>query len=107
MFAEDTAIAWPVLIDSNRELYATFGLTRASTGRVWLSPRTLLFYARSLLAGRLPRRTTGDTRQLGGDVVVDAQGTVRYVYASAEPADRPPVYELLGALAAGPEEAYE
>lgn len=91
---------WPVLSDETREGYGAFGLERAGWVRVWLSPRTLGFYARSLLRGRIPGKPQADTLQLGGDFIIDAGGVVRFAHRSVEPADRPPVDLLLQALRA-------
>lgn len=43
-----------------------------------------------------------DTSQLGGDFIVDKNGVLRLVYPSHNPADRPPVDELLKVLASLP-----
>ncbi len=98
-YLEDVDFGWPVLADPGRTLYAAYGLRRGSVARVWLSPRTLAFYARELIRGRLPRRPAGDTLQLGGDFVIDGEGVLRFAHSSVEPADRPPVAELLAVLA--------
>lgn len=39
-----------------------------------------------------------DTSQLGGDFIVDRNGVLRLVHASHDPADRPPVDDLLNVL---------
>ena len=44
------------------------------------------------------RRPTEDTRQLGGDVVVDRDGRLAYLFRSSEPDDRPAVDELVDAI---------
>jgi hypothetical protein len=55
---------------------------------------------RLIRAGRRLRRPTQDTRQLGGDFVVDRRGRLAYAYRSARPDDRPPVEELIDAARA-------
>jgi len=91
----EAEFGWPVLSDPGRRLYRAYGMEQGSLRRAWLSPRTILYYARALVHGRLPRLPRADSRQLGGDVLIDPDGMVRYLFRSAEPADRPPVEELL------------
>lgn len=40
----------------------------------------------------------GDPRQLGGDVIVDAEGVIRLIHRSKDPVDRLPVDRLLAVL---------
>lgn len=87
----------PVLVDRDRESYRDYGFGRGSVADVW-APKVWLAYARLLLAGRRLRRPVEDTLQLGGDVVVGADGTIAYVFRSEDPDDRPPVDELLAAV---------
>lgn len=86
-----------VLVDEDRRSYRDYGFGRGSIRKVW-GLRTWRAYARLLRAGRRIRRPTEDTRQLGGDVVVDRQGSLAYVFRSADPDDRPPVDELVHAV---------
>jgi hypothetical protein len=79
-----------VLGDPQRLLYAAFGFGRASVARVWLDPRSVVNDLRLRLRGvRSTGLPAGDTLQLGGDVVVDATGAVRWIYACRGPEDRP------------------
>lgn len=80
---------WPVLSDESRTGYERYGLERASFLRTWFSPRTTLFYVRAALRGKRLRRPVSDTRQLGGDFLIDPEGRVVFAFRSAEPADRP------------------
>jgi len=53
--------------------------------------------------GRRPRTSSGaDVRQLGGDVLVDPEGTVRFHHIGSGPAARPPVFELLDVVRSAP-----
>lgn len=58
----------------------------------------LLHYAGLILKGRKMRPIQGDPNQLGGDFIVDSQGTARYAHPSDDPADRPSLQELLKEL---------
>jgi len=86
--------------DPERALYAAFGFGRGSVARVWLDPRVWRRYAALLLRGRRAARPTEDTLQLGGDVVLDADGVVRWLYRSRGPEDRPAVSALVAAVRA-------
>jgi hypothetical protein len=88
-----------LLGDPERTLYGAFGLERASVARVWLDPRVWMRYGSLIARGRRPRPPQGDTLQLGGDALLDAEGRVRYVYRSRGPEDRPSVDDLLAARA--------
>ena len=82
--------------DPERRLYEALGFGRGSVARVWLDPRVWARYGRLVLGGaRLPRRIEQDTLQLGGDVLVDADGRVAWLYRSRGPDDRPPADELV------------
>jgi hypothetical protein len=87
----------PVLVDAQRVAYRAWGLERAGFARIWLDPSVWGRYARvALHERRLPRLGT-DTRQLGGDLVVDAGGVVRYACPQRRDV-RPPVLRLLAEL---------
>lgn len=97
-WVEDTCQEYPFLLDTGRVLYHSLGLDR-SLLRSW-NLRTLLRYARYLLSGRGLEPIRGDSAQLGGDFVFDANGVLRYAHRSQDPVDRPDVEELMGALRA-------
>ncbi len=88
-----------LLGDPGRATYAAFGFERASWARVWLDPRVWARYASLLARGRRPRAPGEDTLQLGGDVVLDGEGRVAWIYRSAGPEDRPALAELRAARA--------
>lgn len=93
--------AWgvPVVCDPDRVAYRAFGLERTS----WLTffrPRVLWGYFRGMLRGygvRMPYAGE-DVMQLGGDFLLDKLGRVVLAHPSADPADRPSVGALLGAI---------
>jgi len=51
-----------------------------------------------MLNGRKWRDIQGDSGQLGGDFIVNANGIIRLAYYSRDPSDRPPVSHLLKIL---------
>lgn len=98
-FRRRLGLAFPVVADETRAVYRVYGLGRGPWWRVW-GPRALLAYVRLMRAGRKIERPTDDTRQLGGDFVVDRRGRLAYAYRSKDPADRPSVDILLEAVRA-------
>ncbi len=98
---EELDLPYPFLHDPDRTAYRTLGLGRATWWQVY-GPATWWTYARLLLRGHRLRRTEVDGGQLGGDIVVDADGRITLARASRTPTDRPPVAELLAALRGGP-----
>ena len=90
---------WPLAVDADRVAYAAWGLRRASWSTIWLDAGVYRQYARALLAGARYRGAGADLRQLGGDFVVDAAGTVAYARPQ-ERDDRPPAAGLVRALEA-------
>ena len=49
-------------------------------------------------ADRKWRGIQGDSTQLGGDFLIDAQGVLRLAYRSQDPTDRPSIATLRDAL---------
>ena len=90
-------VPYPVLVDRERESYRAWGLRRSSVAGIWLDPRVWARYATLILRGERMRRFGSDTLQLGGDFVLDRDGTVVYARPQRRD-DRPPVGELLAAL---------
>jgi hypothetical protein len=88
-----------LLSDEARASYAAFGFGRGSFARVWLDPRVWRRYGALVARGRRPAPAHEDTLQLGGDVLADASGIVRWVYRSRGPEDRPGAGAVRGELA--------
>jgi hypothetical protein len=92
-YVRETDLPWPLLIDTRRTLYEAYGMGRGNAWTIW-GPATWWAYARLLLRGRRPRRSTGDVDQLGGDVLIDPSGAVVVHHVGDGPADRPGVSAL-------------
>jgi peroxiredoxin len=90
-------LPFTLLADLDRAVYRQFGLGRGALHRVW-NPGTLRLYGSLLAKGRRLRRPTHDTRQLGGDFVIDRHGRLAAGFWPASPDDRPSVDDLLTAL---------
>ncbi|MEZ4711047.1 MAG: peroxiredoxin-like family protein [Caldilineaceae bacterium] len=96
MWLQETNAPFPILLDPEQTAYTAYGLER-SFWRSW-GPRTLLYYAKAILRGQKLLGNRGDSEQLGGNFIVDANGIVRFAYASREPTDRPSIDTLMSAL---------
>jgi peroxiredoxin len=96
VWLQERCPSFRLLLDSQRTTYRTYGLQR-SWLRSW-NLRTLWRYIQLLRAGRRWRGIQGDSAQLGGDVIVDANGIIRLAYRSHDPTDRPAVANLLALL---------
>ena len=96
LFREELGLGPDVLVlcDPERTQYGRFGFGRASFARVWLDPRVWARYAVLLARSRRPRPAQDDAQQLGGDVLLDAEGRVVWTYRSRGPEDRPTLAEL-------------
>lgn len=90
-------LPFDVVADTDLTLYRLLGVERGTSRQVW-SVGTLRMYARLLRAGRRLHRPTEDVRQLGADVVLGRDGTLRYLSLPSTPDARPPIGELLAAL---------
>lgn len=94
-------VQYGALIDPSRAVYRAYGLARASLARVW-GLRNLRRYLKIMAGQRLTkiRRPTEDTRQLGGDFVIDREGNLAWGHWPEGPDDRPTVQQLVDAVRA-------
>ena len=93
-YAAETGIEWPILVDETRHLYRAYGMLAGGMWDIW-GPASWWAYLKELARGRLPRASRSDFRQLGGDVLIDPAGIVRFHHVGRGPADRPSVDTLL------------
>ena len=93
---------WPVLLDEDHATYDRFGLGRAPVTELLKPNGWMRGYVRELrqgnVRGTLLSRPGRDVLQLGGDFVVDREGTIAFAHPSAEIDDRAPVGALVKAL---------
>jgi hypothetical protein len=94
-------VPFPVLADTDRELYRLLGAGRGSLKDVW-SPGTIKMYARLMRRGRRLRIPTEDTRQLGADAVVDRTGRLHRVWLPPSPDSRPALAEVIAVIESVP-----
>lgn len=100
MFERGLGLDVPILCDPERVAYHVFGFGRVAWWLAILRPGYWIRLARALRRGRRFSRVREDPGQLGGDVVLDAEGRLRWVYRSRWPADRPSVADVRAALLA-------
>lgn len=95
-------LAWsgPFLADQQRRLYQLLGMRRATLWQVY-SPGTLAHYAGAVLRGQRLQRAVEDTRQMGGDALVQ-DGVVVRRWLPRTPDDRVSPTLLLRAAGCGP-----
>jgi len=96
IWLEEVCSTFRLLIDRERTVYGTFGLER-SLLRAW-SLKTTWRYVQLRRVGYRWRGIQGDSAQLGGDFIIDAEGIVRLAHRSRDPTDRPSVDRLLTVL---------
>jgi hypothetical protein len=96
-YAKSSGLKWPVLIDKDRVLYQAYGFEQMNA---WthFNPVSIAKYLGLTLKGYLPGKPGVDWQQLGGDVLLDPQGTVRLIYRSNSPHDRPSVSSILSTI---------
>ena len=91
-----TQVPFPIWLDIERQSYYSYSLGR-SFWNSW-GPRQLWFYLQAMRQGESLQPYRGDTQQMGGNLIVDRSGIVRYLYRSQSSTDRPSVAALLSEL---------
>lgn len=95
-YMEENSLEWPLLVDANRDIYRAYGMLDAGFWDVW-GPSTWWAYLKEILRGHLPKKSSGDIRQRGGDVLIDPEGIVRLHHVGSGPADKPKIDTILQA----------
>jgi hypothetical protein len=90
----ETGTPFPCLVDSGEHLYRALGLGRVGLTTL-LDPMTYLNYWRAWRRGSRQGKVTGDPRQLSGVAILDADGRLRWRYASRTIGDYPPLADVL------------
>lgn len=99
-YIKETALKWPLLLDSQQELYQAYGLQRGGWWSLY-NPEAIWKYLKLILRGRFPGRPGRDWQQLGGDVIIDPDGIVRLCHVSTGPHDRPEVETMMALVTGG------
>jgi peroxiredoxin len=95
-------LPFTVVTDETQQIYRTYGLGKGPWWKVW-GVGTIKRYFDLLThegyqVGDL-KRPSEDTLQLGGDFVVGLDGRLVYVFRSKNVDDRPPIDDLIRAVA--------
>ena len=96
VYLDENEISWPVLVDETRQVYRAYDMLAWRFWDVW-GPQTWWAYLKELARGRVPTPSDADTLQLGGNVLIDPDGVVRFRHVGKGPADRPAVATLFRA----------
>ena len=75
-YVAETGLGWPLLVDTERDLYGAYGMGQARWRHLW-GFATMRAYWREARQGRFPRVPRADTGQQGGNVLIDPAGIVR------------------------------
>ncbi|MBT7081033.1 MAG: redoxin domain-containing protein [Chloroflexi bacterium] len=96
IWLEQTCPEFLMLVDPDRNVYKSYGM-RHSWWRSW-NIKTLWYYTKAVLTGRKLLGVKGDASQLGGDFVIDTDGTLLLSHPSGSATDRPSVDQLFEVL---------
>ena len=90
-------LPFTMLTDPERKVYRQYGMLYRDTGPVqtW---KTLSTYVKLRLAGYPKPLRGGDPRQMGGNVVIDPSGIIRFLHRSQFPEDRPTAADVVQTL---------
>lgn len=100
-YVKESNLTWPLLLDSNQEVYQAYGMARGSWWDLY-GPLSILRYLKLMMGGRRPGKPGRDWNQLGGNVVIDPAGIVRLQHISTNPHDRPTIESMMELIAKGP-----
>jgi hypothetical protein len=95
----DVDLPFPLLIDRTRETYARWGMGRTGLTGAMLSPSLNWRYLKLLAKGERFLGFAPDMFQLGGDFLVDKQGTLVFAYRMRNNGDRVDTGTLVDGLA--------
>ena len=95
----DIALPFPLLLDRTRETYARWGMGRTGLTGAMLSPSLNWRYLKLFVRGERFLGFAPDMFQLGGDFLVDKQGTLAFAYRMRNNGDRIETGALLDELA--------
>jgi peroxiredoxin len=96
-FRETQGIPFPLIVDHDKKTYQAVQMRR---GNLWdlVGPHNWVRYTKALVAGHGVAPPKQDPAQMGGVIVVDAEGDIRFVHRGEIPKDNPVVDEVLRAL---------
>lgn len=96
-FRQKQNVGFPLLVDRTKQTYRALEMKRGSLWDV-VGPKNWLRFAKGVVTGHGARKPKQDPMQMGGVIVADKGGSVRYTFRASAAADTPPVDEVLDAL---------
>jgi len=97
-FREEREVDFPLIVDHAKQTYRALEMKR---GNLWevSGPQNWGRFAKGIISGHgVDLRPKQDPLQMGGTIVVDAGGAIRYTFRAGAAAETPEVEELLDAL---------
>ncbi len=95
-FREKTGYGGLLFSDPSLKAFSALGFSNGLMGLV--SIRSVFNAASALKQGHRQGSIQGNTLQLGGAVIIDVSGTVRYFFAGKKAGDHPDIDQLLKAV---------
>lgn len=95
-FREKTGYAGLLFSDPSLKAFSVLGFSNGLMG--FMSMKSVFNAVSALKQGHRQGSIQGSTLQLGGAVVIDISGTVRYFFAGNKAGDHPDVDQLLKAV---------
>lgn len=96
-YLNDANVGFELLLDPTQDLYRKYKMEKASLWAL-INPLAILKYTWLIVTGTMPGKPGKDVKQLGGDVLIDPDGVIRYHFVSEGPLDRPSVDNLLNEI---------
>jgi peroxiredoxin len=97
-FRDEREIPFPLIVDHDKETYRALEMKR---GNLWdvSGPQNWGRFAKGIVKGHgVDVRVKQDPLQMGGAIVVDPGGEIRYVFRGSSAKETPDIEELLDAL---------
>ncbi len=96
-FRDKQQVPFPLLVDHTKETYRALEMRR---GTLWdvVGPKVWLRFAKGIVGGHGVDTPKQDPLQMGGVMVLDRGGNIRYSFLASAASDNPPVDEVLAAL---------
>ena len=95
-FREQTGYDGLLFTDPLLNAFSILGFTNSIMG--FMSIKSVFKAASALKKGHRQGSIQGNTMQLGGAVIVDVSGIVKYFYAGSKAGDHPAIDEMISAL---------
>lgn len=97
-FREERDVVFPLIVDHSKQTYRALEMKR---GNLWevSGPQNWGRFAKGIVSGHgVDLRPKQDPLQMGGAIVTDAGGEVRYTFRASAAKETPDIDDLLAAL---------